>query len=154
MFTSVHFFAMLFLYRNWEPIIVFTKASAVSLRIPRSHWACGSRFFSLIETAQSASAVSLKLLNPLPRSHWYCRSQKFLHIVLCWKLSYWGKIMLLKFFTQGFHGLIETAEVASAVSLKSRKLLPWSHWNCWIQFCSLNETVEASHFKQISRIPR
>jgi hypothetical protein len=37
--------------------------------------------------------------------------------------------MLLEFFFQGFGGLNEIAEAASAVSLKLRKLLPQSHGN-------------------------
>jgi hypothetical protein len=83
----------------------FTRASAVSQRIPRSHWDRWIRFRGLFDTAKSASAVSfrrslvlkatflcknnvvgnffkdsadsLKLPKPLPRSHWRPREAPF-----------------------------------------------------------------------------
>jgi hypothetical protein len=70
----------------------------VSQRILRSHWDRCIRFCGLIETAESASTVSLRLLNPLPQSHW----DRQIH----------------------FRGLIETAESASAVSFKPQSGFP------------------------------
>jgi hypothetical protein len=59
--------------------------------------------------------------------------------------------MLLK-FVKGFCGLIDTAEAASAVSLKPRNPLPWSHWNRGRGFRGLIETAEADNFKRLSWI--
>jgi hypothetical protein len=59
--------------------------------------------------------------------------------------------MLLKFFS-GFRGLIETAEAASAVSLKLPKPLPQSHRNRESGFRGLIETAEADDFERLSRI--
>jgi hypothetical protein len=51
--------------------------------------------------------------------------------------------MLLKFF-KGFRGLIETAEAASEVTLKSRKPVPRPQWNRRIRIRGLIETAEAT----------
>jgi hypothetical protein len=148
MFQFVFVFALVSLSRNWEPIFVFTRASAVSQRIPRSHWDRWIRFCGLIGSAESASAVSLRPLNPLPWIQWDCESQTFLDIVLCCKLPFCVKIVLLKFF-DGLRSLIETAEAASAVSLKPPNPLPWPHWNCGSGFCCLILTAEADNFKRL-----
>jgi hypothetical protein len=102
--------------------------SAVSSRIPL-----------LIETAEAASVLTLRLLNPLPQSHWNHwirfrglieaaestsavslrpRKSNFSDIVLCWKLS---------FCSICFRSLIETLESASVVSLRPLNPLPQSH---------------------------
>jgi hypothetical protein len=104
-----------------------------------------------------ASVVSLRPLNPLPRSHWDCWIS-FLSLIetpeaKLVRHSFYGEnySFLLK-FVSGFHGLIwnresrfrsliETAESASAVSLRPPNQLP-------------RKTVEAYHFKRFSRISR
>jgi hypothetical protein len=93
MFTYVFVFTMVSLWREWEPILIFVRIPAVSLRprepIPRSHWDRGNRSRCLIETAEilwsrslienaeiftnifmSDPAVSLRPRDPIPRSHW------------------------------------------------------------------------------------
>jgi hypothetical protein len=136
---------LFFLYYPFEGI---ESRYLFSLGLPRCH----NGFHGLIETAESTSAVLLTPQNPLPQPHWDCRIlQTFLDIVLCWKLPFCVKIMLLKFLKDSavslkplkpllqshwsrrsrFHGLIETAESASAVSLTPRKQLPRSHWDRW-----------------------
>jgi hypothetical protein len=79
-------------------------------------------------------------LNPLPRCHFvrqirFCglietaEAKLFLDIVLCWKLPFWWKIMMLTFLRSQwncqihFRSLNKTAESA-----------PWSHWNSLIRF--------------------
>jgi hypothetical protein len=87
--------------------------SAVSSRIPL-----------LIETAEAASVLTLRLLNPLPQSHW----------------NHWIR----------FRSLIETAEVKFfryRFMLKTiflLNLLPQSHWNPWIRFRGFIEAAEST----------
>jgi hypothetical protein len=58
----------------------------------RYHWNRGNRFLGLIETKETASAVSFKPWKQLQRSHWNCQTR--------------------------FRSLIETEEAVSAVSLR------------------------------------
>jgi hypothetical protein len=132
--------------------------------IPLKELRADIRFHKGFHGVTKDSALSLRPLNPLQRPHWHrwirfhgricfrwIRSLTFINIVLWWKLPFCIKIMLLKFF-QGFCGLIETAEAAFMVSLKSAKLVPRSHWNRGSGFRGLIETAESDNFKQLSRI--
>jgi hypothetical protein len=75
-----------------------TKDSAVSLRplnpLPRSHWNHWARFCLLIETAESASVVSLRPPNELETAE----AKLFFNVVLFWNLPFCVKLMLLRFF--------------------------------------------------------
>jgi hypothetical protein len=105
--------------------------------LPWYHWDSWICFRGLIETDESASAMSLRPLKPLPRSQWGRGSQTFLDIVLCLKLPLWGKLCCWSFLKD------------SAVSMKPPNPLPRSHWTRWICFrgsriSCLNETMEAA----------
>jgi hypothetical protein len=70
-----------------------------------------------------------------------------------WKLPFWEKIIWSKFL-YGYHGLIETKEADSTVSLKPQNPLLQSHWNTGIWYCCHIETAESNHFIHLSRISR
>jgi hypothetical protein len=137
----------------------------MSQRIPRSHWDRWIRFRGLIDTAESASAVSLRPLNLLPRFHWdrQIRFRGLIEIVEA-KLIIRSFVLVLWIprsnwnHRSRFRGLIATAEAASAakaafaVSLKPPNPLPRPYCNRGSGFCSLIETAEADNFKQLSRI--
>jgi hypothetical protein len=100
----------------------------VSQRILQSYWDRWICFRGLIDTAESASTVSLRPPNP----------NFYRHSFVLKKLPFCVKIMLLNFFwilqshwnrQSLFCGLIEAAKAASKVSLKPPNLLPRPHWN-------------------------
>jgi hypothetical protein len=104
------------------------------------HWEFWSCFRGLIETSESASAFSLKPLNPLPLWHWdrriRFRSQSLLLHSIVLKTTFLRKIMFFLRIPWShwnrrscFCGLNETAKSASAFSLKLPNSLLWSHWN-------------------------
>jgi hypothetical protein len=175
MFQYVFVYAIVSLWRNWETIFGSTRAFGVvtiDSEVPliplnpllQSYSHCWIHFHGLIETAESASAVPLRLPNPLlwsHRDHW---RQTFLYVVLCWKLPFCVQIMLSKFLLwiprshwkcwSRFRGLIEAAEAAFAVSLKLPNPLPQPHWNRRSGFRGLIETTEADNLKLLSQISR
>jgi hypothetical protein len=129
----------------------------VSKRIPRSHWDRWIPVRGLIETTESASAASLRPLNLLPRPHWDCRicfcglietKPNFVLHSFVLKTTFLCENNVVKIFLNGFRRVIETAEAASAVSLKPPKRLPWSHWNRQSCFGGLIETAELRPLKQ------
>jgi hypothetical protein len=91
----------------------------VSQRTPQSHGDRWILFRGLIDTAESASTVSLTPLNPLPRSHWNRGSQTFLDIVFVMKTTFLCKNNVVDIF---FYR-------DSVVSFKPPKPLLRSHWN-------------------------
>jgi hypothetical protein len=79
----------------------FNISQQVSLKplnpLPPPHWNCCICFGGLIETAETAFVVSLRLVNLLQRS---LRPQKpnFSDKVWCWKQPFWGKLWCRSFY--------------------------------------------------------
>jgi hypothetical protein len=103
-----------------------TKDSTVALRplnpLPQSHWHRWIRFRGLIETAESASTVSLR-----PR-----------------KPNLFRRSFVLKTTFLCRNNVVDIFFKDSAVSLKPPYSLPRSHWNHGICFRGLIETAEAA----------
>jgi hypothetical protein len=136
----------------------FCKNSQVVIRFPRSHWDRRIRFCSLIETAGSDPAGSLKLWDPIPRSYWNHRIKSYGLMTMLNLLprSHWD----IGIFYTNVHngnrsrGLLETAGINPAVSLKPQELILWSHWNRRKQSRVPIETAESELCKRLSWISR
>jgi hypothetical protein len=153
----MHLFLILCRY----PFKGIASQYSFSQRLPQ----CYNGFRGLIESTESASAISLTPLNLLPQSHWDCwirfrgfietaksasmvslrprKANIFRRSFVLKTTSQCTKIWLLKFFL-----------LDSAVSLKPLKPLPRFHWNHGSGLCGLIDTAEADNLKQFSRISR
>jgi hypothetical protein len=121
---------------------------AVSLRprkrLPRFQWDCGIWFGGFIETAEVASMVSMRPRKQLWRIQLDCGILIKTYIIFPRKGSFQHKTMfktvwLWRDCRSGFSGINETVEADSAVSMRQRKRLLLSQWDCGI----LCDTAEA-----------
>jgi hypothetical protein len=118
-------------------------ASAVSIRLrmplPRFQWDRGSGFLGFNQTVEAASMRPQKRLR---RFQWDCGILKKISttLILHRKVDFRTKLSLKKF---DFHGLHETAEADSAVSMRLRKRIERCQWEGGSRISGLNETAES-----------